>query len=243
VGEAADRGPRVRLTTVDEDTEVPPGSLLPNRSHRSTPYLYSPGQITDLMAAVRRLTCPLRAATFETFVGLMAATGLRTGEAMRLDSDDVDLDDDLLTVRHSKHGKSRLVPLHTTTTAALRDYTRRRDVLCPDPATLSFFLSGAGTRLNHTNASTTFAGLLADAGIVSPAGRRRPRLTDLRHSFAVATLVTWYADGVDVPARLPALSTYLGHVSPASTYWYLEASAELMAAAARRLERAWQESS
>jgi integrase/recombinase XerD len=227
------------LATVDPDTEVPPPDLLSPSSQRATPYLSSSRQVADLMSAARRLAHPLRAATFETLIGLMATTG--TGEAMRLDRGDVDLDDHVLAVLHSKHGKSRLVPLHPTASAALTAYARRRDRLCPTPAAPAFFLSGAGTRLNHTNASTTFAGLLAAAGVVAPEGRRRPRLTDLRHSFAVATLVSWYADRADVPARLPALSAYLGHVSPASTYWYLEASAELLSAAACRRESCWAE--
>lgn len=231
------------LSTLDPGTEVPPQDLLAHGSQRATPYLYSPTQVADLMSAARRLTHPLRAATFETLIGLMAATGLRTGEAMRLDRCDADLDDGVLTVRHSKHGKSRLVPLHPTTTAALRVYARRRDELCPHPVAPAFLLSGAGTRLNHTNASSTYAGLLIETGIAIPPGRRRPRLTDLRHSFAVATLVSWYADGADVPGRLPALSAYLGHVGPASTYWYLEASGQLMSAAANRLELSWSEQS
>ena len=202
------------LATIDDDSEVPPDGLLPHHSRRRTPYLYSPAQIAALMDAAGRLAHPLRAATFATVIGLMACTGLRTGEAMRLDRGYVDLDDNLLTVRNSKHGKSRLVPLHPSTSTELRGYAARRDELCPRPASPAFFLSGAGTRLNHTNASSTFAGLRAAAGVAAPAGRRPPRLTDLRHSFAVATLVTWYADGADVPARLPALSTYLGHSSP-----------------------------
>ena len=231
------------LATVDDDTEVPTAGLLPNHAQRRTPYLYSPAQIAALIAAAGRLACPLRAATFAAVIGLMTCTGIRTGEAMRLDCDDVDLDDDLLTVRNSKHGKSRLVPLHPSTTKELRGYAVRRDELCPRPATAAFFLSGAGTRLNHTNASSTFAGLRTAAGVAAPAGRRPPRLTDLRHSFAVATLVTWYADGADVPTRLPALSTYLGHASPASTYWYLHACPQLMGAAADLLERSWQAAS
>jgi integrase len=188
------------------------------------------------MAAAARLSCPLRAATFETFIGLMAATGLRTGEAMALDRAGADLGDGTLIIRCSKLGKSRLVPLHATTTAALARYAVRRDQLCPQPATPAFFLSGAGTRLNHTNASTTFAGLLAAAGISTGPGTRRPRLYDLRHSFAVAVLAGWHAEGADAQARLPALATYLGHVKPSSTYWYLQAAPELLTAAAARLE-------
>lgn len=228
------------MATLEPDTEIPPQDLLPHQSRRRTPYLYSPDQISALMAAAGRLPCPLRAATFTALIGLMACTGLRTGEAMRLDCDDVDLDDNLLKVRDSKLGKSRLVPLHPSATEHLRGYATRRDQLCPHSTSPAFFLSGAGTRLNHTNASSTFAGLRGTAGITAPTGRRRPRLTDLRHSFAVATLVDSYAAGVDVPTRLPALSAYLGHVSPASTYWYLEASTKLMSAAAQLLERSWQ---
>jgi integrase/recombinase XerD len=233
---AAIRGFAAYLATINPASEVVPRGLLPGRTSRTTPYLYSPAQIQALMAAARQLACPLRAATFETFIGLMAATGLRTGEAMALDRADTDLGDGVLTIRCSKLGKSRLVPLHPTATAALASYAARRDQLCPHPGTAAFFVSGAGTRLNHTNASTTFAGLLAAAGIAAE-GRRRPRLYDLRHSFAVATLAGWHAQGADTQARLPVLSTYLGHVEPSSTYWYLQAAPELLSAAAARLER------
>jgi integrase/recombinase XerD len=234
---AAVRGFAGYLATINPASEVLPRGLLPSRTSRTTPYLYSPAQIQALMAAARRLACPLRAATFETFIGLMAATGLRTGEAMALDRMDADLDDSTLIIRCSKLGKSRLVPLHPTTTAALASYAARRDQLCPHPGTPAFFLSGAGTRLNHTNVSTTFAGLLAAAGIAAAGSGRRPRLYGLRHSFAVATLADWHAQGADTQARLPALATYLGHVAPSSTYWYLQAAPELLSAAAARLER------
>ena len=231
------RGFAAHLKTLQEDTEVPPRGLLPGRASRMTPYLFSPAQITALMAAAHALAHPLRAASFEALIGLMAITGLRTGEAMALDRADVDLDEGVLTIWRSKLGKSRQVPLHQTTTAALAAYAARRDQLCPRPATRSFLLSGGGTRLNHTNASTTFGGLLDSAGIATPAGRRRPRLYDLRHSFAVATLVGWHAEGADVQARLPVLSTWMGHVKPSSTYWYLHATPELLAVTAGRLER------
>jgi len=225
------------LQAMVPETEVPPTNLLATGASRTTPHLYSPGEIAALMEAATRLVTPLRAATFESFIGLMAATGLRTGEAMALDRDDVDLPGHVLTVRCSKGHKTRLVPLHPTTTNALSGYAQRRDELCAHPSTSAFFLSGAGTRLNHTNASTTFAGLLDVAGITWKPGRRRPRLYDLRHSFAVATLVGWYRDDVDVAQRLTALSTYMGHDKPSATYWYLEAAPELMALAATRLDR------
>ena len=224
------------LKTVEADTEVPPKGLLPHRLSRLTPYLFSPQEITALMAAARALAHPLRAAGFEALIGLMAITGLRTGEALALDRTDVDLAEGMLTIRRSKLGKSRQVPLHETTTAALAAYAACRDQLCPRPATAGFFLSGGGTRLNHTNTSTTFAGLLEAAGVATPPGRRQPRLYDLRHSFAVAALVAWHTEGADVQARLPVLSTWMGHVKPSTTYWYLQAAPELVAVTARRLE-------
>lgn len=231
------RGFAAHLKTMEVDTEVPPKGLLPGRTSRMAPYLFSPAEITALMAAARALAHPLRAASFEALIGLMAITGLRTGEAMTLDRADVDLEEGLLTIWRSKLGKSRQVPLHETTTAALTAYSARRDELWPRPSTRSFLLSGGGTRLNHTNTSTTFVGLLDVAGIVTLPGRRRPRLYDLRHSFAVATLINWHAQGADVQARLPVLSTWMGHVKPSSTYWYLHAAPELLAVTALRLER------
>jgi integrase len=231
------RGFAAYLKTLDEDTEIPPKGLLSSRTSRTTPYLFSPAEIAALMGAARRLPSPLRAATFEALIGLMAVTGLRTGEAMALDRADVDLANGVLTIWRSKLGKSRQVPLHQSATAALTRYTARRDKLWPHATTSSFLLSGAGTRLNHTNASTTFANLLDDAGIPTPPGRHRPRLYDLRHSFAVATLIDWHAEGADVQARLPVLSTWMGHVKPSSTYWYLHAAPELLAVTALRLER------
>ncbi|MFF3159864.1 tyrosine-type recombinase/integrase [Streptomyces sp. NPDC057910] len=232
------------LATFDERTEIPPSDLLPRSPRRTTPpYLYSATEISALVRAARHLAHPLRSATFESFIGLMAATGLRTGEAMALDRTDTDLDRGVLLVQGTKFGKSRLVPLHPTTTEQLADYQRRRDELCPRPTTEAFFLSGAGTRLNHTNASKTFTRLLKAAAITTPPGTAKPRLYDLRHSFAVTTLANWYTADADVAHRLPALSTYLGHISPATTYWYLHACPQLMTAAAMRLERTWKESS
>ncbi|HEX6877624.1 MAG TPA: tyrosine-type recombinase/integrase, partial [Nocardioidaceae bacterium] len=190
-------------------------------------------EVRALMAAAARLSPPLRAASFTTLIGLMAATGLRTMEAVRVDRDDVDLTERRLLVRRTKYGKTRRIPLHPTTSAALRDYARRRDRLCPHPASDSFLISASGQRL--TAVGVTFQHLLVDVGITVPPGRRAPRLHDLRHSFTVATLRDWHAEGVDVQRHLPILSTYLGHVNPAATYWYLQAVPELMAVLADRL--------
>jgi integrase/recombinase XerD len=224
------------LKTLDPACEIPPLELLPASKYRPAPYLYSEEEILALMAAARRLRPPLRAATFETLIGLLACTGLRIGEAIRLDRDDVDPHHRVLIVRDSKFGKSREVLLHESTVRALDDYGQRRDQLCPGTTERSFFITTRGTRLAHPTVYVPFRALLKHASIEHPSPARRVRLHDLRHSFAVKTLLGWYRDGGDVAARMPLLSTYLGHVDPAATYWYLSAAPELLTLAAERLE-------
>jgi integrase/recombinase XerD len=226
------------LKALDPACEVPPLELLPANKYRPAPYLYSEEEILALMAAARRLRPPLRAATFETLIGLLACTGLRIGEAIGLDRDDVDPDHRVLIVRDSKFGKSREVLLHESTVRALDDYAQRRDQLCPDTRERSFFITTRGTRLAHPTVYVPFRALLEQAGVKHPSPTRRVRIHDLRHSFAVKTLLGWYRDGADVAAWMPLLSTYLGHVDPTATYWYLSAAPELLALAARRLEQA-----
>jgi integrase len=229
------------LHAIDPVHEVPPPRLLPARTHRAVPYLYSEADISALMAAARELRSPLRAATFETLVGLLTVTGLRIGETLRLDRDDVDLDDGVLRVRQSKFNKSREVPLHPTTVDALAAHARRRDQLCPRPRGPSFFVSTAGTRLRYDNVHLAWLGLVRRGGLEPRSARCRPRPHDVRHSFAVRTLLDWYRDGVHVEARLALLSTYLGHVHPANTYWYLSAAPELLGLVAARLDAAEQQ--
>lgn len=224
------------LHTLDPATEIPPLDLFPCRKYRPTPYLYSDAEVAALMAAARQLDPPLRAATFETLIGLLAATGLRISEAMRLDGGDLDRVNGLLTVRESKYGKSREVLLHPSTIKALTGYLEQRDRLSPVPSVPSLFVSTRGTRLLHETVQPTFRGLLRQAGLRARSPSCRPRIHSFRHSFAVNTLVGWYRDGGDVAARLPLLSTYLGHVDPQATYWYLSASPELLGLAAERLE-------
>jgi integrase len=225
------------LQTLHPATEIPPADVLPARYRRVTPYLYSHVEVTALVEAAATLTPPLRGCTYQTLIGLLAVTGLRISEACRFDGDDVDLDTGVLTVRDSKFGRSRQVPIHASTTAALGGYRTCRDRLCRAPKTPGFFVSMRGTRLDPVSARHTFADVLAVAGIQAAPGRRRPRLHDLRHSFVVATLLQWHRTGVDVRARLPLLSTYLGHVSPASTYYYMNAVPELLALVAGQLQQ------
>lgn len=225
------------LVGIDPRTEVPPASLLPYPRRRRLPFIYSPHDIAALMAEARKIQPPLRSATYETLIGLLSATGMRVGEAIRLDRTDVNLAEDVLVVRMSKFGKSREVPLHPSTTEALALYARKRDEVQFRPKDASFFISSRGKRLDHSTVHKTFRQLVDSAGFGAGAPVI-PHIHDLRHSFAVRTLVDWYRDGKDVQACLPRLSTYLGHLDPHSTYWYLSAVPELLALAARRLEAA-----
>ena len=226
------------LQAFDPSTEVPAPELLRGRYRRKAPYLYSQGDIDRLFEAIRQLCSPQRAATLNTLIGLLAVAGLRVGEAIRLDREDVDWIQRLLVIRESKFGKSREVPLHESTVEALRAYARLRDRIFGRATTPAFFVSTTGTRLFHANINKAFQHALRDAGLQPRSTGRRPRFHDFRHTFAITTLLAWYRAGEDVDARLPQLSTYLGHVDPAATYWYLSASPELLAQTARRLEQA-----
>lgn len=230
------RGFAVFVQTIDPATEVPPSYLMARGVPRAEPYLYSASQVTALMAAARSLRAPLLAVTYETLIGLLAVSGIRVGEAIALDRDDVDLTRSVLTIRSGKFGKARMVPMHPSTVSALATYAARRDELRPRCTAPSFFASTVGTRLIYNSVRVAFARLARQAGVEPLSRRCRPRLHDFRHRFAVQTLLGWYRSHVDVAARLPLLSTYLGHVAPRSTYWYLSATPELLALAADRLE-------
>jgi integrase len=232
------RGFSRHLALIDERHEVVPTSLVPHRPTRATPFLYTEDEVRALMAAAGTLRAPIRQATFEVVVGLLWATGMRVGEALGLDRGDVDLAHGVLTVREAKFGKSRELPVHETTVAALRAYAKRRDQLFPLAATPAFLVSAAGRRVRYDNFHQTYLKLVREAGLIRRSPACRPRPHDLRHSFAVRTLIEWYRDGVDVEACIPRLSTYLGHVHPANTYWYLSAAPELLGLAAQRLEAA-----
>lgn len=223
------------LAGIDPATEVPPRGLLPARRRWSPPFLYSPGDIDTLLAGARHLSSPLRATTYETFFGLLAVTGMRVGEAINLDLADVDWDDGVVRIRESKFGKSRLIAIHPSTVAVLDAYVSRRGDWPVQRGNDSFFVSLTGRRLIYVSVCEVF-GQLREAGGIGVRSTARPVIHGLRHSFAVTTLIGWYRDGVDVAARLPWLSTYLGHRDPRSTYWYLSAAPELLAIAADRLE-------
>jgi len=229
-------------STMDPRTEVPPDGLLPYRYHRTPPYIYSDKEIQALVRAAGNLpsSLGLRAHTYSTLFGLLAVTGMRLSEALKLDRDDVDLDEGILSIRLSKFRKSRLVPVHRSTMVALNAYEEKRNLLLPAPATLAFFVSEKGTRLTGWAARYTFARVSRQVGLRPPvvAGRRHgrgPRLHDMRHRFAARTLIDWYRAGLDAERQMPKLAAYLGHVHVADTYWYLEAVPELLQLATERV--------
>lgn len=222
------------LQTIEPATEVPPPGVFPARRHRPAPYLWSPDDIGRLLNGARALSSPLRAATYEALFALLAVTGMRVGEAVGLDRRDVEFDTGVITIRHAKFDRSRLVPLHATTTTALRAYAAERDRLCPTPASTAFFVSSTGGRLNRSDVAKVLRRITTAMGLRTDTVH--PTAHQLRHSFAVRTLIDWHRSGVPVDEHIATLSTYLGHISPADTYWYLSASPELMGLAAERLD-------
>ena len=226
------------LHTIDPATEIPPADVFARPAHRANPYLYSPAEVRALLHAAGGLRPAIRAATHQTLLGLIAVTGLRLGEAVTLRRKHVDLDDGVLTIGGWKAGPQRLVPLHPSTTKALRDYAEVRDQYFPMPRTDTFFTSSVGTPLIPGLVEQTFNQLTTTIGIRTDTVK--PRTHDLRHSFAVAQLIDWYRREEDPAAKMAVLSTYLGHVNPAGTYWYFSAVPELMALAAGRLQQGGQ---
>jgi integrase len=227
----------VHLHAIDSATDVPPTDLLPWRQRRATPYLYSDDEVTGLLTAAAMLRTSHRVATYRTLIRLLVVTGMRVGEALALDCGDIDVAERVLTIRHTKFGKSRELPVHPSTVAALRAYLQRDDRPRAATRTAAVFVSLAGTRLLYCNVAWTFHRLVRRAGFAPRSPTCRPRIHDLRHRFAVRTLLDAYRTGEDTQARLPLLSTYLGHVDPERTYWYLSAAPELLELAGDRLQR------
>jgi integrase/recombinase XerD len=220
--------------TVDPRIEVPPRRLLPARPTRTAPYIYSNAEIGALLAAAARLCPAIRAATYETLIGLMAVTGIRTGEAVGLDIADLDRQAGTLTVT-GKYGKTRKLPLHQTTADALTRYLDRREELLPAADCPALLISTRGNRLCTRVVQQTFRQLRVETGLRAVSTACRPRLHDLRHTFAVSTMLDAYTRGGDPAAVLPLLATWLGHCEPSDTYWYLTGTAELLAAATERV--------
>lgn len=222
------------MSGIDTRTEIPPAGLVSYRSRRRNPYLFSGQDVAALIRAARAATpFPFRAETLATLTGLLAVTGMRVGEALRLDLADIGWDDGVIAIRDTKFAKGRDVPVSASTIQALAAYAHRPDR--PRPAAARLFVSLAGTPVIYTDFGCAFRQAVAAAGI-GEASPVRPRIHDLRHSFAVRTLLGWYRAGLDAEALLPRLATYLGHREIRFTYWYLTATPELLGQAAARLE-------
>jgi integrase len=233
-------------SAIDPRTQIPPQGLLPFQPKRARPYLYSDGEIRRLLNAALNMHCrygrsELQPWTYHCLFGLLSVTGLRIGEARNLTLQDVDLDAAVLTIRGTKFGKSRFVPLHASTCQVLADYIARRERhWAARPVSAYLFVSKLGNRLDGGSIRRTFYALSRQIGLRGVADSHGPRLHDMRHAFATNTLVHWYQAEQDPERLLPILSAYLGHVHVADTQWYLSSSPELMREAMRRLERRWE---
>jgi site-specific recombinase XerD len=224
---------------LDPRSEIPPAQLLRQCYRRVTPHIYSPEEVCSLLSAAARWPpagC-LRAQSYATLFGLLAATGLRVSEALALEPRDVDLVQGLLHIREAKFHKSRYVPMHVTTRCALRRYSRRREMQVSATATPRFFVSDDGCPLSLRAVQSAFEKLREQLGWRSRGGHPAPRIHDLRFTFICRRLERWYAQGVDIDRVILSLYTYVGHVEVSSTYWYLTATPELMRLAARRFQR------
>ena len=250
---SAVRGLARHLASTDPTIEIPPFGLLPSGSKRAHPYLYSEEEVRRLLAGAKAYPSwnrfpglgwnRFQAHTFYCLFGLLAVTGMRVGEALKLRPEDIDWNAGVLTIHHAKFGKSRLVPLHPTTVKALATFVRHRDrffAQLPSPPKLAhLFVTSRGTPIHVTQVNRVFLTISRQIGLRAPNARRGPRLHDLRHRFAVETLLRWYRKGEQPDRLLPILATYLGHAHVSGTYWYLSSTPELMQAAGQRLERRW----
>jgi integrase len=234
------------MSGIDPRTEIAPAGLV-RRDHRPRPYIYSEREIAQILHAAREHPSSRRYAlkpwTLYCVLGLLAASGMRLTEALSIKAGDIDWDRGVLTVGRAKFQKSRLIPLHRSTLRQLHAYAERRDrFFAQRPcrrAADRFFLSTHGGALSNTSVGGDFRRLTVRVGLRLPGAHHGPRIHDLRHSFAVSTLLRWYRNGKVVDALLPVLSTYLGHVFITGTYWYLTCTPELMQAASTRLEARW----
>ncbi len=236
------RGFATYRSAFDVCTEVPLVGMFPFGKRRARPYLYTEDEIEKLLQAAAGLTgrTTIKGQTYHCLFGLLAVSGMRISEALNLKVSDVDLAEGIITIEGSKLGKSRFVPLHESTKRILVDYKSCRDKFLASCSADYFFISMLGTRLCGSVVRVNFHVLCRKIGLNTADPKNAPRIHDLRHRFAVETLLRWYRNGEDIERKMPVLSTYLGHVHVDNTYWYLTACPELMGLAVQRLEQRWE---
>lgn len=228
------------IKLIDPKTEVPPAGIIRYRRRRPTPYIYPEQEMTDIMKAAKRLTIEngngLQPHTYTTLFGLLACSGIRITEALKLSRDDIDFSSSMLTVIEGKFKKSRLIPLHPTVLEPLRSYIKKRDKKFPIPKTNFFFVNKYGNPLTQKSVDYTFRQIRSNLGW-NKKGEPRRRVYDIRHTFATRKLLEWYRNGDDIDQKIQYLSAYLGHVQATDTYWYLSAVPELMEIVSSRFEK------
>jgi integrase len=231
------------MSSIDPRTEIPPLDLLPYRYQRPTPHIYTHDEIVRLLDAAKNLqpATGLRRWTYYFFFGLLAATGLRLSEAINLQCKDVDLDKNMLTIRETKFKKSRLVPIHASTSDKLKEYILHRDAFLKKRAENRFFVSELGKPLKISTVLWTFRKLSVQIGLRSPSDSTGPRPHGFRHTFTTNTLLNCYRDCLDVEQCMPRLSTFLGHTNVTDTYWYLSSVPELLVLTVTLLEKRQEE--
>ena len=241
------RGFTAWLKDIEPRTEVPPKELLPGRYQRPAPHIYSDGEIMQILIEAAQLPSRLglRGKTYATLFGLLAVTGLRIGEALGLDDPDVDLDEAVLFVRRGKNGRSRFIPITDCTAERLGQYRAARNRIFGPAATTAFFVGENGQRLEIHAAQSNFAKIGQRIGLREwqPGTKfgRGPRLHDMRHTMASKTILDWFRSGRSPDREMYKLSTYLGHVNPGGTWWYIEAVPELLRLASERAERRFED--
>jgi integrase/recombinase XerD len=222
----------------DTRTEIPTQSLGSTTYSRRAPYIYSDDEIGRILEYCKTSSSAyeIERYSYFTWYGLMAITGMRIGEVARLDRNDLNLAEGVITIRNSKFKKSRHIPLHQSTVEALAIYLNYRDYYIPKPTTLRLFIDRLGAALLVDRVRKVFRRLLSEVGIQRNSDGR-PRIMDFRHTFAVNTLIRWYRRRINIDQHMPLLSTYLGHVHLRHTYWYITATPELLQLVASRLEK------
>lgn len=237
------RGFASYLRALDDRTEIPPVNLLTSKHQRPTPYLFTDNEISRLVEATGQLqgVDTFLKHSLSCLLGLLSATGLRIGEALALSVDDIDLESGVITISGAKFGKTRLIPLHSSTVRALARYRDARQQILQERSVDYWFVNHQSKRLGYDCVRKHFHKLLELLGMNGKVGHPKPRLHDLRHHFAVSTLIRWYKNEANIDSKLPVLSAYLGHVETRDTYWYISSCPNLMNAAKKRLEKHWEE--